>query len=386
MHSQVLHFPRFRYILCTAFSTTSALTDWSSVFYSVIYTSLPTMVVGVFDKDLSHRTLLEYPKLYMAGHRQESYNLHLFWITMIDTLWQSLVLFYVPLLAYSNGPVDIWSIGSLWTISVVVLVNVHLAMDVHRWVLFIHLAAWGSIVITYICLVILDSFPVYPNYWLVFQMLFRLRYPTHSQKLSLCCIWIPIFKVVFSLAVFCAWNFNNLYRTIYHLATSPTYWLTILLVTILALLPRFLLKILQQIFWPSDIQLAREAEKFGRLSYHTSKAKQVVEWFISCSSEQTPSMIYGLHRFHSQMASFWQVLGYAAGNSNFIFLHCILLSMRLKELCPYGCWCFRSLWLFYAEGWTPDWFPFVSYPWLWCFVFYDPSNPISLLNHPLPHQ
>ncbi|CAN6469461.1 unnamed protein product [Victoria cruziana] len=178
----------FWYILCTAFSTTSALTDWSSVFYSVIYTSLPTMVVGVFDKDLSHRTLLEYPKLYMAGHRQESYNLHLFWITMIDTLWQSLVLFYVPLLAYSNGPVDIWSIGSLWTISVVVLVNVHLAMDVHRWVLFIHLAAWGSIVITYICLVILDSFPVYPNYWLVFQMLFRLRYPTHSQKLSLCCI------------------------------------------------------------------------------------------------------------------------------------------------------------------------------------------------------
>ncbi|XP_031485201.1 phospholipid-transporting ATPase 1-like isoform X1 [Nymphaea colorata] len=220
----------FWYILCTAFSTTSALTDWSSVFYSVIYTSVPTIVVGIFDKDLSHRTLLEYPKLYMAGHRQESYNLHLFWLTMIDTLWQSLVLFYVPLLTYSNGPVDIWSIGSLWTISVVVLVNVHLAMDVHRWVLFIHLATWGSIVITYICLVILDSIPRYPNYW-----------------------------------------------TIYHLATSPTYWLTIFLVTILALLPRFLLKILQQMFWPSDIQIAREAEKFGKLSYHSSKPKQGVE-------------------------------------------------------------------------------------------------------------
>ncbi|KAL5974811.1 hypothetical protein ACLOJK_031482 [Asimina triloba] len=67
------------YILCTAFSTTSALTDWSSVFYSVIYTSVPTIVVGILDKDLSHKTLLQ------------------------------------------NSQIDIWSMGSLWTVSVVLL-------------------------------------------------------------------------------------------------------------------------------------------------------------------------------------------------------------------------------------------------------------------------
>ncbi|KAF2306631.1 hypothetical protein GH714_019915 [Hevea brasiliensis] len=109
----------FWYILCTAFSTTSALTDWSSVFYSVIYTSVPTIVVGTLDKDLSHRTLLQYPKLYGAG-------------------------------------------------------------------------------------------------------------------------------------------------TIYHLAKSPTYWLTILLIIVIALLPRFLFKVVHQIFWPSDIQIAREAEILRR--------------------------------------------------------------------------------------------------------------------------
>ncbi|GFP87407.1 phospholipid-transporting ATPase 1 [Phtheirospermum japonicum] len=123
----------FWYILCTAFSTTSALTDWSSVFYSVIYTSVPTIVVGILDKDLSHKTLLEYPKLYAAGHRQESYNMTLFWITMVDTLWQSLVLFYVPLYTYRESTIDIWSMGSLWTIAVVIIVNMHLAMDIRRW-------------------------------------------------------------------------------------------------------------------------------------------------------------------------------------------------------------------------------------------------------------
>ncbi|XP_047947885.1 phospholipid-transporting ATPase 1-like isoform X2 [Salvia hispanica] len=203
----------FWYILCTAFSTTSALTDWSSVFYSVIYTSVPTVVVGILDKDLSHKTLLKYPKLYAAGHRQESYNMTLFWITMVDTLWQSLVLFYVPLFTYRESTIDIWSMGSLWTIAVVILVNVHLAMDIQRWVFVTHAAIWGSIVVTYGCMVVLDSIPVFPNY-----------------------------------------------GTIYHLVKSPVYWISILLIMVIGLLPRFIFKVCRQIFWPSDIQIAREAE------------------------------------------------------------------------------------------------------------------------------
>ncbi|XP_020681567.2 phospholipid-transporting ATPase 1-like, partial [Dendrobium catenatum] len=207
-----------RYILHTAFSTTSALTDWSSVFYSVIYTSVPTIVVGILDKDLSHKTLLLYPKLYCSGHRSESYNLRLFWITMLDTLWQSLVLFYVPFFTYRYSTSDIWSLGSLWTIAVVFLVNIHLAMDIQRWVLITHLATWGSIVVTFLCMVALDSIPNFPNYW-----------------------------------------------TIYHLISSRTYWLTILLITVLALLPRSMYKVIWQMFWPSDIQIAREAEMIGKV-------------------------------------------------------------------------------------------------------------------------
>ncbi|XP_010529256.1 PREDICTED: phospholipid-transporting ATPase 1-like [Tarenaya hassleriana] len=207
----------FWYILFAAFSTTSALTDWSSVFYSVIYTSIPTIIVGILDKDLSHRTLLKHPKLYGVGHRHEAYNMRLFWFTMVDTLWQSLALFYVPLLTYKEGTIDIWSIGSLWTIAVVILVNIHLAMDIQRWVFVTHLAVWGSIMITYACMVVLDSIPVFPNY-----------------------------------------------GTIYYLVTTARYWLTILLIIVVGLLPRFLVKVMSQAFWPSDIQIAREAERLDK--------------------------------------------------------------------------------------------------------------------------
>lgn len=230
-----------RYILYTGFSATSALTDWSSVFYSLIYTSLSTIVVGILDKDLSHRTLLHYPKLYGAGQRNESYNMCLFWLIMLDTLWQSLVLFYVPFLTYRNSTIDIWSMGSLWTISVVILVNVHLAMDIQCWVLITHIATWGSIVVTYAFIIVLDSIPVYPNYGLVLLLILHLYCTSIYSSI--------IFILMFTSD-----------RTIYHLAVSETYWLTILLTVTVALLPRFLWKVIQQRVWPSDIQIAREAE------------------------------------------------------------------------------------------------------------------------------
>lgn len=169
-----------RYMLFTAFSTTNAITDWSSVFYSLIYTSVPTIIVGILDKDLSHKTLFQVPKLYAAGHRNESYNLQLFWITMIDTLWQSLVLYFVPYFTFKVSTIDLYSVGSLWTIAVVILVNLHLAMDIKRWVLLTHCSIWGSILVTYICLVILDSIPVFPNYGLVCT--FSFNFPIYIYK------------------------------------------------------------------------------------------------------------------------------------------------------------------------------------------------------------
>ncbi|MCO5605923.1 hypothetical protein L7F22_060109 [Adiantum nelumboides] len=206
----------FWFILQTAFSASSAIFDWNLMFYSLIYTSVPTVVVGIFDKDIDQKTLLKYPPLYGAGQRDENYNSLLFWITMLDTLWQSLVLFYVPLYTYQVSTIDIWSIGSLWTVAVVILVNLHLAMDVKHWTWITHLAIWGSIASTFGCLFVLDSI---------------------RQE-----------------------SFLPHYRVIYKMSGTFGYWYDIILIVILALLPRFCVKVVVQRVWPSDIQIAREVE------------------------------------------------------------------------------------------------------------------------------
>lgn len=155
-----MNFVFCRFILYTAFSPQNAVTDWSLVFYSLIYTSIPTIVVATLDKNLSSRTLFKFPALYGAGQREQSYNQRLFWITMLDTIWQSLVLFYVPYMSYRQSDVDLYGLGSIWTFGVVLLVNLHLAMDVQRWNWLAHASIWGSIVATFVVMLVLDSLAV----------------------------------------------------------------------------------------------------------------------------------------------------------------------------------------------------------------------------------
>ncbi|KAI6676689.1 hypothetical protein NL676_037485 [Syzygium grande] len=103
----VFVFVLFWYVLFTCFTLTTAITEWSSMLYSIIYTSFPTIVVGILDKDLSRRTLLKFPQLYGAGQRQESYSSKLFWFIMMDTIWQSVAIFFIPLFAYWRSTIDI---------------------------------------------------------------------------------------------------------------------------------------------------------------------------------------------------------------------------------------------------------------------------------------
>ncbi|GJN06307.1 hypothetical protein PR202_ga24024 [Eleusine coracana subsp. coracana] len=152
------------YVLYTAFTLTTAITEWSSLLYTVLYTSLPTIVIGILDKDLSKATVLAYPKLYGSGQRDEKYNVNMFVLNMLEALWQSLVVFYIPYFAYKQSTIDISSLGDLWALAPVIVVNIQLAMDIIRWNWIIHAFVWGTVSATTICLFVIDSIWVLPGY------------------------------------------------------------------------------------------------------------------------------------------------------------------------------------------------------------------------------
>ncbi|XP_071725198.1 phospholipid-transporting ATPase 1-like [Rutidosis leptorrhynchoides] len=206
----------FWYTLYTCFTLTTAINEWSSMLYSIIYTAVPTIVVAIMDKDLGRRTLLRHPQLYGAGHREECYNKTLFWLTMLDTLWQSAVIFFIPLLAYWKTDIDGPGLGDLWTIACCIVVNLHLAMDVVEWNWITHAAIWGSIFATWICVMVIDAIPSLTGYWAFFMVV---------KKVS--------------------------------------FWLCLLAIIVGSLVPRLVVKVLSQLYCPSDVQICREVEKFG---------------------------------------------------------------------------------------------------------------------------
>uniref|UniRef100_A0A453ER37 Phospholipid-transporting ATPase n=1 Tax=Aegilops tauschii subsp. strangulata TaxID=200361 RepID=A0A453ER37_AEGTS len=209
----------FWYVLYTSFTLTTAITEWSSLLYTVLYTSLPTIVVGILDKDLSKSTLLAYPKLYGSGQRNEKYNLNLFVLNMLEALWQSLVVFYIPYFAYRQSTIGMSSLGDLWALASVIVVNMQLAMDIIRWNWIIHVFVWGTIAATVICLFVIDSIWVLPGY-----------------------------------------------GAIYHIMGQGLFWLLLLIIVVTAMVPHFAIKAFSEHFVPSDIQIGREIEKFEALN------------------------------------------------------------------------------------------------------------------------
>ncbi|CAN6805279.1 unnamed protein product [Brassica oleracea] len=209
----------FWYVLFTCYTLTTAITEWSSVLYSVVYTSFPTIVIGILDKNLGRRILLSHPQLYGVGQRAEGYSTTLFWYTMFDTVWQSAAIFFIPLFAYWGSTIDTSSLGDLWTIAAVVVVNLHLAMDVIRWNWIAHAAIWGSIVAACICVVVIDVIPTLPGYWAIFQV-----------------------------------------------AKTWMFWFCLLAIVVTTLLPRFAIKFLVEYYRPSDVRIAREVEKLRSFS------------------------------------------------------------------------------------------------------------------------
>ncbi|CAO2192914.1 unnamed protein product [Urochloa humidicola] len=209
----------FWYVLYTAFTLTTAITEWSSLLYTVLYTSLPTIVVGILDKDLSKATLLAYPKLYGSGQRDEKYNVNLFVLNMLEALWQSLVVFYLPYFAYRRSTIDMSSLGDLWALAPVIVVNMQLGMDIIRWNWIIHAFVWGTIAATTICLFVIDS------------------------------IW-----------------FLPGYGAIFHIMGTGLFWLLLLIIVVTAMVPHFVIKAFTEHFRPSDIQIAREMEKLRNVN------------------------------------------------------------------------------------------------------------------------
>uniref|UniRef100_A0A803XY09 Phospholipid-transporting ATPase n=1 Tax=Meleagris gallopavo TaxID=9103 RepID=A0A803XY09_MELGA len=137
----------FWYQFFCGFSGNTMIDYWQMIFFNLFFTSLPPLVFGVLDRDVSAETLLSLPELYKNGQNSEIYKLSTFIITMLDAFYQSLVCFFVPYLAYKDSDIDVFSFGNpINTVSLLTII-LHQALEMKTWTLFHWITIIGSVVI-----------------------------------------------------------------------------------------------------------------------------------------------------------------------------------------------------------------------------------------------
>ncbi|KAF2796744.1 phospholipid-translocating P-type ATPase [Melanomma pulvis-pyrius CBS 109.77] len=109
------------------YTGTSLYESWSLAMFNTLFTSLPVIFMGIFEKDLSASTLLAVPELYTKGQRNGAFNFKVYigWMFMASA--EAMVVYFCMLGLYGQALFTddntIFALGSLTYTAAVVLIS-----------------------------------------------------------------------------------------------------------------------------------------------------------------------------------------------------------------------------------------------------------------------
>nr|ODN93929.1 phospholipid-translocating ATPase [Cryptococcus depauperatus CBS 7841] len=217
----------FWFLIFSSFDATYLFEYTFLLLYNLVFTSLPVGIMGAFDQDVNAAASLNFPQLYKSGIAGLEYTRTRFWLYMVDGLYQSAVIFFIPYLAYGAG--ESWShtgrdTNSLWEFGTAVA-----AAGV--------LAANGYVGIN-------------SKYWTVITWI------VYGVSTCLIYLWIPIYSWLSDLP------YNGTVGVIY---PTFSFWAIVLITTAIAIGPKWLITSFNQSFFPEDKDIIREAWITGQL-------------------------------------------------------------------------------------------------------------------------
>lgn len=75
-------------------------TEYGSQTYNLVYTSLPVLILGIYDQDLDALTALRYPSLFDFTRNGQSMGIRVFVSVVCGALLESVIVFFVCLYGY----------------------------------------------------------------------------------------------------------------------------------------------------------------------------------------------------------------------------------------------------------------------------------------------
>ncbi|NXL94079.1 AT8B1 ATPase, partial [Alectura lathami] len=149
------------YSFFNGFSAQTAYEDWFITLYNVLYSSLPVLLVGLFDQDVSDKLSLRFPRLYVLGQKDLLFNYKKFFLSLLHGALTSLVIFFISYGAFlhtmgqdGEAPSDYQSFAVTAASSLVFVVNLQaislcfqIGLDTSYWTFVNAFSVFGSIAI-----------------------------------------------------------------------------------------------------------------------------------------------------------------------------------------------------------------------------------------------
>ncbi|KAL7621088.1 phospholipid transporting ATPase [Parahypoxylon ruwenzoriense] len=195
--------------------------------FNLIFTSVPPIVIGVLDQDVSDTVSLAVPQLYRRGIERLEWTQHKFWLYMADGTYQSVIGFFIPYLAVSRTSTitengldvsDRLRFGAYIAHPIVITINLYILINTYRW-------DW----LTLLIIVISDLFIFF---------------------------WTGVYTSSTYSAQF--------YEAAPQIYGEASFWAVLVATPIISLAPRYAIKALRKVYWPRDVDIIREQVTQGK--------------------------------------------------------------------------------------------------------------------------
>ncbi|EFR03245.1 phospholipid-transporting ATPase 1 [Nannizzia gypsea CBS 118893] len=217
------------------YTGTSLYEPWSLSMFNTLFTSLPVIFLGTFEKDLAASTLLAVPELYTKGQRNEGFNIpvYLGWATVAAC--ESMMVYFTMMRLFGDAiftaDSGIFAMGLLTYSACVIVINLKLQfLEIH-----------DHTVLTLIPLVLSIG-----GWWL----------------------WNIILSEQY--------KYNEIYNVrnnfIHVTGKNALWWTTLIVVVVVVVLFEITVATVRKTLWPTDVDLFQGYEKDGEVKRRFEEA------------------------------------------------------------------------------------------------------------------
>jgi len=198
--------------------------------FNLAFTSVPVIFMGVLDQDVSDKVSLAVPQLYRRGIERKEWTQRKFWLYMLDGFYQSIIIFFMAWCLFRNGTFvtesgqnidDRERFGVYIAPAAVFAINTYILLNTYRW-------DWLMVLLVTISILLV---------W----------------------FWTGVYSSFTSSEYF--------YKAAAEVFGQASFWAITALSVMLALLPRFCIKVAQKIYFPYDVDIIREQVRQGKFDY-----------------------------------------------------------------------------------------------------------------------